>query len=108
MNAWSEWVRTITGDASARAIGLRVGKSHVTAQAWKEHPPGPEGVQLLARAYAASVVEGFKAAGWLSDTDLARARVPVLAGFSDQQLLAELQRRAKVRSVQEQGWTITG
>jgi hypothetical protein len=68
-------------------------------------PPGPEAVRTLATAYNACVIDGFKAAGWITDTDLARVRIP-LAAVPETMLLGELQRRARMRASEEQGWTV--
>lgn len=94
MNEWQAWVQRVTGGATSRQVGARIGHSHTTALKWMHDPVSPEAVIALARAYKADVLRAFVAAGWLDERDLELSIDEALQKVATVNLTAELHRRA--------------
>lgn len=92
---WVAWVAEVTGGASARAIGKRIGRSHTTVSRWLRDGGSAEAVIEIATGYEAPIVRALVDTGWISSEDADRAfaadslrRVPNVV------LTAEVHRRA--------------
>lgn len=95
MSAWEEYVHRITGGASQRDVGDRIGHSHTTARRWMSDGATPQQVIALAVAYNADILEALVAAGWLAEDDVKNVNLDgVLRKLSAVKLTAELYRRA--------------
>lgn len=95
MSEWELYVHRITGGASQREVGERIGHSHTTARRWMSDKATPEQVIALAVAYEADVIEALVAAGWLAAGDVENLNVDmVLRRLSAVRLTGELHRRA--------------
>lgn len=94
MTEWEAWVRHITGGATSRQVGAKIGHSHTTALKWMHDPVSPEAVITLARAYHADLLRAFVAAGWLDEKDLQLTMDEALQKVASVKLTAELHRRA--------------
>jgi hypothetical protein len=87
---FTAWIGKSTGDASARAIAGKVGKSHTVVAKWLREGEMPcYAVLDLARAYDADPIEGLLAAGYLTIEDLMRVGVPAAVKAAPTEMLIE-------------------
>ncbi|QDQ97948.1 hypothetical protein [Tomitella fengzijianii] len=90
-----QWVDEVTGGASLRAIGDRIGKNHVTVG--RRIADGqPDICIAIARAYDADPIAGLVVWGVLSDGEVrAHVGTVALSDATDLELAEELVRRIK-------------
>lgn len=94
---WTEWVRVVSGGASARQIAARIHRSHSSVARWVRDDGVPAEVVIeIARAYDADPVEGLVAAGHLSVGEIVPHLRNVLKYTPQTYLTEELHRRSRV------------
>jgi hypothetical protein len=104
MSAWEEYAHRITGGASQREVGERIGHSHATARRWMSDGATPQQVIALALAYDADVLEALAAAGWLDPAEIENVNLSrTLRRMSSVALTKELYRRALVKEGRRHG-----
>jgi hypothetical protein len=92
---FAAWVAVATGGASARQIGLRVGKSHTTVLRWLNDGTPPRAAILIAIAYRADPFAALIAADVIDEGEIpALASLTPLNRVPQVRLTAELHRRA--------------
>ena len=98
MSNFETWLRRISNGTSDRSIAAELGIQNTALSRWNREDSVPaEQVIKIARHYGASFYEGLRAAGFLTDEDLARAGITFdLERTSSQMMLEELLRRALV------------
>lgn len=100
---WTEYVQSVTSGDKQVAIAARTGVDQATISRWlrDDHARcSPVSVTKFAHGYKRPVLEAFVAAGLLDERD-ARVRVihpRTLDGFTVDELLAEVSKRASVAS----------
>lgn len=93
--SWERWVREVTGGASSRAVGEKIGKSHTTALVWLQRPTAESAI-MLAIAYRANPIEALTVAGFLTNGELTATDPDAeLKDIPSVRLTAELYRRAR-------------
>lgn len=92
---WVAWVREVTGGASSRAIGRRIGRAHTTVSRWLRDGGPAEAVIAIAVGYGAPVVQSLVRTGHLRAEDAARVNITdMLRTVPNVALTAEVHRRA--------------
>lgn len=92
---WADWVATVSGGASARAVAAKVHRSHTSMAKWfRENGVPAEVVIQVARAYEADPIAGLLAAGCLSKDELVPHFRSSLKWMPVSMLTAEVHERA--------------
>lgn len=93
---WFEYVTKHRGVDNDTEVAAKSGVSTPTVGRWRRSVPQPEAVVKFARSYGRPVLEGFVAAGYLTQADVAgNVTIADLSSIPDDELVSEVLARMK-------------
>jgi len=92
---WEQWLKTITGQTTMRAVARRLDVSHTTVQRWTRSGVPPDMIAELTVRFNADPIEALVLAGRLREEHVPRLNYAALVRYVPVEVLAaELHRRA--------------
>lgn len=74
---WWTYVQRVSGSASAREIASKTGIGATSVNRWQTSEPKPQSVAVFCRSYGRPPLEGFVAAGFLTEDEAGVNEIPM-------------------------------